>query len=477
MDEHNVDRRRRLYLLGLLAQGALGNTSCGGSSSDEPKGKAQATSTIAPDSSPAVQFPLRVEAGKRYIVDAAGRPFLIHGDTAWSIVGQLTDSEIDLYIDDRAAKGFTVILFNAPEAYYTSQTPGYNNVDGVPPFKSMSPVDWTNPVQAYWRRVDRIVNRCKARGMACLIFPAYLGYEGGSDGWRTQVAATSDGDLQTYGAWIANRFTQGNVLWAMGGDYQGKDAASITKQWNIAVGIRTVRPNDIITGHGHKEAYSYWKGKAGWNLNSTYFAEDDGDYFYTRCSSAFGRSGPIPFLHLEGRYEQEMSPPVSVSALRKQNYASYLSGACGYFFGNNPIWHFECASGRAPFPYTGTWVSNLDSTGSTQQRYVKALFAAFEWWRLVPNADTSLVTSSLGSQAGRIYPASASDGTFAMIYVPNSRTVSVLMSALSPSRLRARLYNPANGKYEAIPGSPFPNSGTVNFTTPAERVIVLDAAA
>ena len=51
-------------------------------------------------------FPLRVEVSKRYLVDGADRPFLIHGDTAWSLIVQLSREELELYLDDRCEKGF-----------------------------------------------------------------------------------------------------------------------------------------------------------------------------------------------------------------------------------------------------------------------------------------------------------------------------------------------------------------------------------
>src|SRR5262245_60716286 len=34
----------------------------------------------------AAAFPLSIKPGERYLVDAAGRPFLIQGDTAWSLI-------------------------------------------------------------------------------------------------------------------------------------------------------------------------------------------------------------------------------------------------------------------------------------------------------------------------------------------------------------------------------------------------------
>ena len=39
-------------------------------------------------------FPLHVARGKRYLVDATGAPFLLNGDTAWSLIVQLKDDDL-----------------------------------------------------------------------------------------------------------------------------------------------------------------------------------------------------------------------------------------------------------------------------------------------------------------------------------------------------------------------------------------------
>jgi len=49
------------------------------------------------------------------------------------------------------------------------------------------------------------------------------------------------------------------------------------------------------------------------------------------------------------------------------------------------------------------------------------------------------------------------------------------MSAMTPSSVRARLFNPTSGAFTAVSGSPFPNSGTQNIASGGERVLVLDA--
>jgi len=239
-----------------------------------------------------------------------------------------------------------------------------------------------------------------------------------------------------------------------------------------------VTQNAIIMAHALSDtsnaddAYSYWHGYDGFNLNTVYGWEQSGYRIYMLCAQAYARQ--MPFLFFEGQYENEGTPRIDIAQLRRQSYGALLSGACGQLFGNDPIWHFE--SDKVPSTHQGSWESNLDSPGSVQQTYVKALFSAYSWWKLAPSTDSRLVTSALGSDTNRLYPAIADDTTFAMVYVPRAQTVSVDMSALKPRRIRARLYDPVNGTFAAVTGSPFSNQGISSIQTPGERVIVLDDA-
>jgi hypothetical protein len=418
------------------------------------------------------RFPLSIDSSGRFLKGSDGLPFLLHGDTPWSMAAQLTNAEITSYLNDRASKGFTAIMFNAIEHYFTSQSPLYRNVDGVDPFSSMT--DFASSMNSgYWNRVDHIVNSAYALGIACVINPAYFGYGGGQEGWYTDVQAESDADLQTYGAALGTRYSQGNVIWCLGGDYDGVNSGNRTKQAQIIVGIRTVRTSDLVTAHPSPgtDGYANWSGVTGFNLNFAYPGADD---VYASCATSYGRSGPTPFFMGEAVYEQERSTPITAAGLRRQSYQALLSGACGQFFGNNPIWHFE--SPNTLYSYSGTWESNLGSTGSTHQQHVKSLFTGFQWQKLVPKTDTSLVSSSLSSGVSRICPALASDGTFAMIWVPESTNVTIVTNALTgvSGQVRVRKYDTTAGTFSTV-GNYTKGTGEV-IASGGETVLVVDAA-
>ena len=55
-----------------------------------------------------------------FLVDAAGCSFFWQADTAWELFHRLNHSEVIRYLDDRKAKGFTVVMSVAiPEYKYT----------------------------------------------------------------------------------------------------------------------------------------------------------------------------------------------------------------------------------------------------------------------------------------------------------------------------------------------------------------------
>ena len=126
----------------------------------------------------ATVFPLSIRPGERYLVDAVGRPFLLHGDTAWSLIAQLTREDAELYLDDRRARGFNTLLVNLIESRFATNAPA--NAYGQPPF--LQPGEYDAPNEAYFRHADWVLRRAAAKGFLVLLTPSYLGFDGGRRG-------------------------------------------------------------------------------------------------------------------------------------------------------------------------------------------------------------------------------------------------------------------------------------------------------
>ena len=409
-----------------------------------------------------------------------GGPFLLHGDACWSICVQLTRAQIDAYLNDRQAKGFTALLFNLIESVNSGQSPRYRNAEGNDPFTTMTPTNFTTPNDAYWQLIDYIFAGARARGMVCIVNPAYSGIS--DEVWGNAVNSAPDSALLSYGVFLANRYgagNYGNVIWCMGGD---REPPNPGKQWNIVTGIRTVTPNAIATGHGRRSgegvgAFAVWGTLVGFNLGNSYTAEG------TEASDAaieYARVPVLPFINLEGEYDGEGGTNFDC---RRQAYASYLSGACGHIFGNNPIWEFggpQYSGGIGP---AAALAQGLNTVATRQMAYARSLISAYQWWNLRPVLDASLLTSGLSSGIARICPARALDGSVAMVWKPTAVSISVNMASLTPSSVRARWYDPTNGAFATVGGSPFPNNGVRAFAHPGNNsanasdwILVLDQA-
>jgi hypothetical protein len=71
-------------------------------------------------------FPLKTAEGGRFLVDRKGTPFLVVGDSAWSLIVQPREADIDSYLDDRKKRGLNLPWHSlVPERGHAVVTKGY----------------------------------------------------------------------------------------------------------------------------------------------------------------------------------------------------------------------------------------------------------------------------------------------------------------------------------------------------------------
>src|SRR5206468_7153755 len=137
------------------------------------------------------------------------------------------------------------------------------------------------------------------------------------------------------------------------------------------------------------------------------------------------------------------------------------------------------------------WQNSIDTPGVRQLGFLRGLLAARRWYDLVPDQDQSVVTAGYGTYTASngdvntdTYATTARipDGTLVMTYMPTLRSITVNMAKLAATAT-ARWFDPSNGAFVSIAGSPFANSGSRSFTPPGNNadgdddwVLVLEAA-
>jgi len=270
--------------------------------------------------------------------------------------------------------------------------------------------------------------------------------------------------MRTYGHYLGQRYARfTNILWMLGGDYNPPDRSLVRE---LALGIKDVDASPLRSVHCETgtSALEYWPTESWLQVNNIYTYDD------VPAAAAIQYGNSIPFFLVESRYENEAMPEGNEQRVRVQAYQALLSGAMGQAFGNNPIWHFDGPGIYGP----GTppdWQGWLDSAGAQSMVHVRSLFTGRAWWTLVPDFSNAFLTNGYANPDpfGVAVAAKAQDGSFALVYMPSARAVTVNLAQMSGPHVVARWYDPANGQFSstAVPGSPFAKSAGSQTLSPA----------
>lgn len=163
-------------------------------------------SAIAAD----LQTSLAVSANDRFIVRHTARdtPFYYLGDTAWELFHRLDRPEAELYLRNRSAKGFNVIMVVLFAEHGGLDFP---NRDGEWPFHP-SPdsrpgayvPDLMRPNPAYYTFVDEIVELASALDMTIALVPTWGRYVNG--GYYGAPILFDEENARAFGRFVGERY-------------------------------------------------------------------------------------------------------------------------------------------------------------------------------------------------------------------------------------------------------------------------------
>ena len=410
-------------------------------------------------------YPLKTSANGRYLVDQNNVPVLITGDSPQALIVNLSEADANSYFADRSSNGFNTVWINLLCDTYTGGRPDgtatNGTLPGIPPFTNTlssctnTPdcYDLTTPNETYFAHVDRILSNAAQYGLLVMLDPIETG------GWLNTMLNNGTANCRAYGQYLGNRYKNfDNILWINGNDYeQWSNTVVDTVVQQVALGIQDNDSRHLQTIELNYPVSSSLDD-TNWipiiSVNSTYTYQPT----YAQLLVDYNRANFLPNVMVEANYE--FQDWINNATGRRQEYWSLLSGACGQLYGNHFTWQF-----------LPNWADFLDTAGSTQIGYVKALFEPRRWYDLIPDQNHTLVTdgdgtfTSTGSVDDSDYATAArtADGSLAVVYLPTIRTITVDMTELA-GPVTARWYDPSSGVYSAIPGSPFANAGSQTFT-------------
>jgi hypothetical protein len=430
--------------------------------------------------------PLQVAPNARFITHTNGRPFFYLADTGWELFHYLTRPEAELYLENRRAKGFTVIKACALPILDYLDTP---NAYGHGCFINQNPAQpdvKPGPADDHWDLVDWVIDKAAEKGLYVALLPTWGKYvaHGGPIIFNTNSA-------RLYGEWLGQRYaSRPNIIWVLGGDRDG-NANGTDAVWDaMGNAIKSRDSTSLMMYHPTQgNSSSRWFQNEPWldsHMAQSGHYKRDNESSYTLIQADYSLPQPKPTHDGEPRYEDH---PINWNAgngyfdgydARQAAYWSLFAGAFGHCYGHHTVWQFlkpPRTGWSSPLPGL-YWTDALDRPGARQMKHVRSLLLSRPFLSRVP--DQSIIAGDPGPHGPHHLRATRGDG-YAMVYNPSGRNFSVNLGKISGAQVRAWWFDPRTG--DAVKIGTFANTGTRAFDPPGTEgrgndwVLVLDDAA
>jgi hypothetical protein len=424
---------------------------------------------------------LKISPDKRHLVKKDGSPFLWLGDTAWELFHRLTREEAREYLANRAAKGFTVI-----QAVVLAELDGLHtpNAYGDRPLTDDDPL---KPNEAYFRQVDYIIDEANKDGLIMALLPSW-GDKWLKDRWGAGPEIFTPANARAYGAWIAKRYLNKDIVYVLGGDRAPRDEKDKAIIRAMAEGIRNVdNGRHLLTFHpnGGHSSYDFFPDDRWLDIHMSQTGHSIASPDYTTNIKARSLSIPKPHVNGEPNYEDhpnDWNPGekgwMDAFDTREAAWWNMLSGGAGHTYGNHNIWQMYDEAKREPVNNARTnWHIAMDYPGAFQVGYMRKMLEKRDWQKLV--MDQQAIDGENPEGVEYKMAATSSEKDCMMVYIPYGRKTTIRTSHLNAPRLRGWWFNPRDGR--CIKLGEFDNTGSREFIPTSvgrgsDWVLVLDDA-
>src|SRR5687768_13968021 len=378
-----------------------------------------------------------------------GTPFFWLGDTGWELFHRLNRPEIEKYLENRRGKGFNVI-----QAVILAEFDGLKkpNQYGELPLKDLDPA---KPNEKYFELVDWTVQEAQKKNMFMGLLPTW------GDKvlklWGQGPEVFTESNAYTYGKWLGNRYrSYPNIIWILGGDRPAfNDSVDKREIWrSMAKGIlEGTGQKAFITYHpwGESSSTQFWPNESWLNihmLQSGHAKKDNAVWDWIKRDKDMMPAKPV--LDAEPNYEDH---PVNWNKnngyfrdydVRRQSYRSVFAGACGVTYGNQAMWQFYSEK-EEPVAYPErSWIETLDRPGAFQVGYLKKLIESRSVADRIP--DQKIIIDGQGEKIDYMVAFKDAKNRYCMIYLPVGKKISVDISFLPGTEVRAWWFDPGKGQ-------------------------------
>lgn len=424
-----------------------------------------AASIVAAAASPAPET-LRVSDDGRRLTTGEGQPFFWLGDTAWELFHRLDREEATLYLETRAAQGFSVVQAVVLAELHGLSTP---NAYGQLPLVDNDP---TRPNEAYFEHVDFILSKANALGIVVGLLPTWGDKFNLKWGVGPEIFDTAN--AEAYGRFLGARYRDASIVWILGGDRIPENDEDTAIVHAMAKGLAAGDGGrHLMTYHpqGRQRSSSFFHDADWLDFNMHQSGHSDADFHNFETTLADYALEPAkPTLDGEPCYEDhpiDWKPEelgwFDAFDARRAGYWSMLSGALGHTYGHHSVWQMW-QPGRHPISAARTpWQEAIHYEGAHQAGYMRRAFESVDWRKLEPAQHR--LAQGPSDPAAAIRVAAARDGSLILAYAAYGSSLALRLGEQPGAR--AKWFNPRNGS--AIPLAATLGNGETTFDPPGDE--------
>ena len=394
---------------------------------------------------------LRMSPGKRNVVHADGKPFLVVGDTPWAIPFRATPEQVKVYAADRQVKGFnTALLMSVQPDRYAEGPETRNTIMGFDrAFEDLSEGHLNKLKPNYFQTLDTLMQILVDHEIVPVYQPVFHGF-----GWKglTVLGPVADAaEYARYCKYLVARYGSMPAFWLVSGDAHGLDpgvkpGGEIIEQWDAykqPTGIHYSPADDYLASWANGDSsrcfhYNRSYQEETWLDFQWAQTGHDGKHLYHKVERMYENQPVKANLNGEPTYEAMGDGKNGLGWWQGEEAWNQLmhGGTMGVVYGAATLWQWKVTVDEpgwddwtdAPL----SWREALDLEGSRYVGYVSRAFEDYDFTDMEKRWDLT---------EGNI-PLLAKEGIFYISYLETGGKIKIKNV---PEELPFLWFNPVTG--------------------------------
>lgn len=398
---------------------------------------------------------LRMSSGKRNVIHADGKPFLVVGDTPWSIPFRATTGQVKIYAADRMKKGFNAALLMSvqPDMYAEGPDARDTVLGFARAFDDLHEGHLNRLRPDYFQYLDSLMLILVEHGIVPVYQPVFHGF-----GWKGKKTLGQSADPEEYARYcryLVARYGSMPAFWLVSGDANGlapgvKPGGEMIEKWDCyhqPTGIHYNPADDYLASWANGDSSNCF------HYNRSYQDEPwldfqwsqtghDGKHLYHKVERMYDNKPTKANLNGEPTYEGMGNGKNGLGWWQGEEAWNQLmhGGTMGVVYGAACLWQWKITPDEPGWDsWTNSsmsWKEALAQEGSNYAGYISKAFNGFDYADMERRWDLTFSNK----------PLLAKEGVFYISYLDEGGQITIKNI---PAGMSFYWFNPRNGEFEA----------------------------